>query len=132
MCSPKRVLWISRHTMTAAQRADLERVMGGAVELTPWTDTVEDVRSLLPRIARVDAVAAVLPLEKLAGLIKLAHGGPARRAAGEGVRLRASRLAADPGGHHPRTGAVTPPPRAARRAGRETAPKNAEKTFAPP
>ena len=76
MCSPKRVLWISRHTMTAAQRADLERVMGGAVELTPWTDTVEDVRSLLPLIARVDAVAAVLPLEKLAGLIELAGETP--------------------------------------------------------
>ena len=76
MCSPKRVLWISRHTMTAAQRADLERVMGGALELTPWTYTVEDVRSLLPRIARVDAVAAVLPLEKLAGLIKLAGETP--------------------------------------------------------
>ena len=72
----KRVLWISRHAMTPAQRADLERVMVGPVELASWTDTVEDVRSLLPLLGRVDAVAAVLPLEKLAELLEAAGETP--------------------------------------------------------
>ena len=63
-----RVLWISRHTMTEEQRADLERVMGGPVELTVWSDTVENLQDLQPLVRRSDAVAAVLPAEKLAQL----------------------------------------------------------------
>ena len=62
----KQVLWVSRHTMTEDQRRDLERVMGGPVELDTWSDTVRDVAELLPRLRRADAVAAVLPAEKLA------------------------------------------------------------------
>ena len=31
----KKVLWVSRHEMTAEQRADLDRVMGGAELLPP-------------------------------------------------------------------------------------------------
>ena len=50
--------------------------MGGPVELASWTDTVEDVRSLLPLLGRVDAVAAVLPLEKLAELLEAAGETP--------------------------------------------------------
>ena len=72
----KKVLWISRHTMTQEQRADLERIMGGPVELLPWRDTVEDVQALLPMVSGADAVAAVLPLDKLAALIELAQGVP--------------------------------------------------------
>ena len=150
MRSPKRVLWISRHTMTAAQRADLERVMGGAVELTPWTDTVED-RALAAapdcargrdgggaaagKAGRADRAGGGDPGTRGARRPRphRAHGGPARRAAGEGVRLRASRLAADPGGHHPRTGDVTPPPpRAPRRAGRKPRPKTPKKLLPRP
>ena len=52
MDTQKHVLWISRHTMTAAQRADLERALGGHVELLRWEETVEDVRALMPLIGR--------------------------------------------------------------------------------
>ena len=76
MDTQKHVLWISRHTMTAAQRADLERALGGHVELLRWEETVEDVRALMPLIGRADAVAAVLPLDKLAELLWVAGNKP--------------------------------------------------------
>ena len=60
----KKVLWVSRHEMTAEQRADLDRVMGGA-ELLPWKETVTDVAQLLPLLEQADAVAAVLPCARI-------------------------------------------------------------------
>ena len=72
----KRVLWISRHEMTRDQWADLERALGGLVELLPWRDTVADAAQLLPALEGVDAVAAVLPVELLAQLLPLAGGKP--------------------------------------------------------
>lgn len=72
----KRVLWISRHQMTAEQRSDLERVMGEKVELRPWTATVEDLADLRPEVERADAVAAVLPVELLAELVQVAGDRP--------------------------------------------------------
>ncbi len=67
----KQVLWISRHEMMPSQQADLERVMGGPVRLTLWKDTVRDILTLLPMVREADAVAAVLPLELLAKLVKI-------------------------------------------------------------
>ena len=49
----KKVLWVSRHEMTAEQRADLDRVMGGA-ELLPWKETVTDIAQLLPLLEQAD------------------------------------------------------------------------------
>ena len=72
----KRILWVSRHEMTPDQRADLERIMGGPVELLPWRDTVADAAELAPALARADAAAAVLPTELLAGLLALAGDKP--------------------------------------------------------
>lgn len=72
----KRVLWVSRHEMTRDQRADLERALGGPVELLPWQDTVADVAQLRPALEGADAVAAVLPVELLAQLLPLAGGKP--------------------------------------------------------
>ena len=103
----KKVLWVSRHEMTAEQRADLDRVMGGA-ELLPWKETVTDVAQLLPLLEQADAVAAVLPPELLAKLLTLAGNKPVLRAVSErraagcirgwaaraGVRLRPRRLGA--------------------------------------
>lgn len=76
----KRVLWVSRHEMTRAQRADLERALGGPVELLPWRDTVGDALELAPALVQADAVAAVLPLELLAGLLALAKEKPVLQA----------------------------------------------------
>ena len=78
----KKVLWVSRHEMTAEQRADLDRVMGGA-ELLPWKETVTDVAQLLPLLEQADAVAAVLPPELLAKLLTLACNKPVLRAVSE-------------------------------------------------
>lgn len=71
----KKVLWVSRHEMTPEQRADLDRVTGGA-ELLLWRETVTDAAQLLPLLERADAVAAVLPPKKLAELLTLAGGKP--------------------------------------------------------
>lgn len=76
----KRVLWVSRHEMIPDQRADLERALGGQVELFPWRDTVRDAAELVPALARVDAVAVVLPLELLAELLTLAGDKPVLQA----------------------------------------------------
>ena len=76
----RRVLWISRHTMAADQLADLVRALGGPVDLVPWTDTVEDVGALRPLVEQSDAVAAVLPPEKLAALLEIAGSRPVLQA----------------------------------------------------
>lgn len=76
----KRVLWISRHQMTTEQRSDLERVMGEGVELRPWAETVEDLADLRTEVERADAVAAVLPVERLAELIRMAGDRPVLQA----------------------------------------------------
>ena len=96
----KKVLWISRHEMTDAQRADLERIMEGPVDLTLWRDTVRDVSTLAPAVERADAVAAVLPLELMAGLLRLAEGKPVLQAVSE--RRPTGKLRATPeGGSEP-------------------------------
>ena len=56
----KKVLWISRHEMTIAQLSDLERIMGGKVELLCWKENVRNVTELMPLIEQADAIAAVL------------------------------------------------------------------------
>ena len=81
----KRVLWISRHQMTPAQRADLERVLGDAVELRPWKDTVSDLKALAPAVEAADVVAAVLPVELLCGLMQLSGGRPVLQAQSDRV-----------------------------------------------
>ena len=92
----KRVLWISRHQMTAEQRSDLERVMGEAVELRPWTETVEDLTELCPEVERADAAAAVLPVELLAELVRLAGKRPVLQTAA--VRTPTGRVRTLPDG----------------------------------
>lgn len=75
----KKVLWVSRHEMTPEQFADLERVMGGLVELISWRDTVQEAAQLAPALKEADA-AAVLPLELLGGLLPLAGERPVLQA----------------------------------------------------
>ena len=96
----KQVLWVSRHTMTEEQRADLERVMGGPVELTVWSDTVENLQDLQPLVRRSDAVAAVLPAEKLAQLLEIAGGRPVLQA--KSGRMATGRWTTQPDGRRER------------------------------
>lgn len=81
----KTVLWISRHNMTPDQLDDLERIMNGPVCLRPWRDTVTDAASLALAVREADAVAAVLPPELLAELLRLAEGKPVFTAVSERV-----------------------------------------------
>ena len=71
MTDSRRVLWVSRHEMTPAQRSDLERIMGGPVTLLPWRDTVRSAEELRPVLETADAAAVVLPLELLGEVLRL-------------------------------------------------------------
>ena len=92
----RRGLGVSRHTMTGDQRQDLERIMGGPVALDTWSDTVRDVEELRPRLREADAVAAVLPTEKLAELLKIAGKCPVFQA--KSARVPTGRFTVQPGG----------------------------------
>ena len=62
--------------MTSERLTDLERIMSGPVILRSWQDTVTDIADLVTAVREADAVAAVLPPELLAGLLRLAQGRP--------------------------------------------------------
>ena len=72
----KKVLWISRHMMTVAQKNDLERITNDVVEVVQVDKTIANVRELEPLLDGVDIVAAVLPLDKVAGLLKITGSIP--------------------------------------------------------
>ena len=76
----KKVLWVSRHEMTAAQRADLERALGDQINLDNWADTVRDIKVLRPLVEAADAVAVVLPPELLQAILPIAGEKPVLRA----------------------------------------------------
>lgn len=66
--------------MTAEQKADLDRVLGSETRLLPWTKTVDGLEALTPLLQQADAVAAVLPLELLARLLRIAGEKPVLQA----------------------------------------------------
>jgi len=76
----KTVFWISRHEMTSSQRADLERVLGDSIQLDCWRDSVNDLAELDGALSRADAVAAVLPVRLLVGLVNRVRGKPVLQA----------------------------------------------------
>lgn len=63
----KKILWVSRHSMTSEQQADLERIYG-AVELIQHDETLNDITPLLEY--DVDVYAVVLPIDLIALLKK--------------------------------------------------------------
>ena len=75
----KRVLWVSRHEMSADQFQDLEHVLGGSVELIRWENTVTDLSELESILPDIDAIAVVLPPELLSGILRIANGKPVLR-----------------------------------------------------
>ena len=66
----KTVLWISRHLMTGPQLEDLEHCLDDQVSVIQYGSTVNDVMELVPFLDCVDIVAAVLPINLLAQLVK--------------------------------------------------------------
>ena len=72
----KKILWISRHILSDAQWAGLERLCGETFELIWWKENVEDLAVLAPAVAAADVIAAVLPVHLLARLVAMADGKP--------------------------------------------------------
>ena len=96
MVQTKKVLWISRRPLSQELRVDLERALCAPVQVVPWTGTVEDMEDLRPALDQADAVAAVLPMEKLAQLLRMAGPKPVLQARGE--RVPTGRWRTAPGG----------------------------------
>lgn len=71
-----KVLWISRHTMTPMQLDDLRALRHDEIEVQQWSDTVRSIDQLDKAVGEADVIAAVLSLELLAELMKLANGKP--------------------------------------------------------
>lgn len=71
----KRILWLSRHTMTPDQYNDLQRIYGD-ITLTQWPYTLEDISQVDEQVAQSDVIAAVLPTELLSQLVSCAEGKP--------------------------------------------------------
>lgn len=90
----KKVLWISRHEMGSDQLRQLEVFLGNPVEVTTWSNTVEEIDQLTPLIDHSDAIAAVLPPEMLSKLMERASGKPVL----QGVTRRTLRPSAVVGG----------------------------------
>ena len=72
----KHVLWISRHTMTREQLADLERALNDRVKIHQWPILVRNVADLDWAIEQADAICAVLPIEKLSAILDIAGDRP--------------------------------------------------------
>ena len=108
---PKKILWFSRHSMSANQLEDLRRVMGGDVHITQVSgqphsvdatfeamsvecgETTADVvlegkqPSLKDLVKGFDEVAAVLPIGMLHQLIPLCPSGRVLQAVSSRVLL---------------------------------------------
>lgn len=63
----KKILWLSRHTMTLEQRADLERIYG-EVEVKTFDQTVASWKDVVAAGEDCEVLAVVLPPAILADL----------------------------------------------------------------
>ena len=68
----KKVLWFSRHEMSAEQRAAL----GSEVEITQVSKTIQSARELQKEIDEADIVAIVAPIGLQAEFLRLAGEKP--------------------------------------------------------
>ncbi len=62
-----RILWVSRHTMTQEQEADLKRIYG-EIEILQKTESVKEAKDVAEWGADCDVLAVVLPPAFLANL----------------------------------------------------------------
>lgn len=63
-----KILWVSRHTMTQAQEADLRRIYGVDVEVKQFADNIESAKQVVELGSDCDVLAVVLPPAFLADL----------------------------------------------------------------
>lgn len=66
-----RILWLSRHDLTPDQMEGLKKIYGQDLTVDHWKDHIDTIDDILPSIEKADAVAAVLPMELLADLVKV-------------------------------------------------------------
>lgn len=66
----KKVLWVSRHEMTEAQKSDLKRIIHGDFETHMIRNTIKNVSEITKYIAGIDIIAAVLPARLMSELLK--------------------------------------------------------------
>lgn len=64
----KKIFWLSRHTMTEEQLADLKRIFG-EVEIVQHDGTVKDAKEVVDLASDCDILAVVLPPAILADLV---------------------------------------------------------------
>lgn len=86
------ILWISRHALSTEQLDDLRRIYG-EIAVTQHADNVARVANLHSEIAAADVIAAVLPINLLADLLRAAGDKPVIRA-----RMRRTLVPATEGG----------------------------------
>lgn len=86
------ILWISRHALSTEQLDDLRRIYG-EIAITQHADNVARVADLRGEIDAADVIAAVLPVNLLADLLRAAGGKPVIRA-----RMRRTLVPATDGG----------------------------------
>ncbi|MDO5558396.1 MAG: hypothetical protein Q4F95_02230 [Oscillospiraceae bacterium] len=63
-----KILWLSRHDMTDAQKADLDRIYGEC-EVKKYSQTVTSFRDVLDAGADCDVLAVVLPPNIIGDLV---------------------------------------------------------------
>ena len=72
----KTILWISRHSLTPEQTAELEQFCGGPFHLRHRSESISEIGAIADDIAHADVLAAVLPPHLLAQLVSTAAGKP--------------------------------------------------------
>lgn len=64
----KKILWLSRHTMTQEQKADLNRIYGNNIEIKQYDQSVSGWKDVVEQGKDCDVLAVVLPPAILADL----------------------------------------------------------------
>lgn len=78
-----KVLWFSRHSMTADQKSAL----GDAVEVTQVSKTISSAKEVQAEIDAADIVAIVAPIGLQAEFLRLAAGKPVITALSERILI---------------------------------------------
>ena len=79
---------------------DLQWILDEEIELVQWKETVRQMETIRPLIDKADVIAAVLPLELMAELIKVSGGKMVLQSVAERIPTGRMRLSIE-GGEEP-------------------------------
>jgi len=71
----KKILWLSRHSLTADQLSDLKRIYK-EIEIVHVAETISDFSKISDKIAQADVLAVALPIDLQAQLLKIVGDKP--------------------------------------------------------